>query len=258
MTTDASKLDDPAALGSVLEHATLSEEALAVKEGETAREYLGRLAAEEQFPDAIRVLAQSIGKREAVWWACLVARETLSEDEPKAVLDSLQAAEGWVIDPNEEHRRKAEATATVSGLDSPAGCAAMGAFFSGGSLAPPNVPEVPAAGHLTGHVVSGGVMLGGVRTEPEKAPEKYKKYLEVGLQVADGTARWPGGTESVEAPSETEAPQAKQPRPEPQQSVAPNRTRSEDQDERPMTRPTFQPEPRRTVPRPKRTWDDWE
>jgi hypothetical protein len=57
-------------------------------------------------------------------------------------------------------------------------------------LAPPQAPVVPPAEHLTGHGVAGSVLLAAVRSEPEKAPEKYKKFLAAGLDVARGANRW--------------------------------------------------------------------
>ena len=66
----------------------------------------------------------------------------------------------------------------------------MAAFMSGGSLAPPNVPVVPPADNLTHHFVAGSIMLAAVASEPEKAPEKQKKFLGLGVDVANAANRW--------------------------------------------------------------------
>jgi len=93
--------------------------------------------------DAVRFLAHSLPKREAVWWACLCARDMLPADAAPALLAAVQAAEGWVMAPSEEKRREAMVTAEAAGFRAPASWAAVAAFWSGGSMAPPNAPVVP-------------------------------------------------------------------------------------------------------------------
>jgi hypothetical protein len=83
---------------------------------------------------------------------------------------AVQAAERWVADPSEANRRAAQAASEAAGLGTPAGCAAMAAFWSGGSLAPPEAPVVPPGEILTAHGSAGPVMLAAVLTEPQKAP----------------------------------------------------------------------------------------
>ncbi len=90
-------------------------------------------------------------------------------------------------------RRAAQAAAEVAGLEAPAGCAAMAAFWSGGSLGPPNVPVVPPGDTLTAHGAGGAVMLAAVKREPEKAAERHRKFIAMGMDVAGGTNRWKEG-----------------------------------------------------------------
>ncbi len=136
--------------------------------------------------DAVRFLAHSLPKREAVWWACLCARDTLLPETAPAVVAALQAAETWVMGPTEEKRREAMARAEAAGFRAPASWAAVGAFWSGGSMAPPNAPVVPPGDALTGAAVAGAILLAAVQKEPEKAPDKYRRFLESGIDIADG------------------------------------------------------------------------
>jgi hypothetical protein len=96
-----------------------------------------------------------------------------------------------VADPSEENRRAAHSAAEAAGYGTPAGCAAAAAFWSGGSLGPPNVPPIPPGEHLTAHGASCAVMLAAVATEPEKAPVKLRAALGLGLEIASGTYPWP-------------------------------------------------------------------
>jgi hypothetical protein len=161
-----------------------------LRDGAAPRAFLDALVGAGEFPDAARFLAHALPKREAVWWACQCVRQAGAPDAPPPVKAALEAAERWAADPSEENRRQAQAAAEAAELKTPAGCAAMAAFMSGGSLAPPNVPAVPPGEHLTAHFVAGAVMLAAVQAAPEKAPEKYRKFLALGVDVAGGAKTW--------------------------------------------------------------------
>jgi hypothetical protein len=173
---------------------TLGDEAKALlRDGQTPKQFFDALMEKKQYLDAIRLLAVALPKREAVWWACLCARQAHGANPPPKIAAALAAAEKWVADPSEENRRAAQAAAEAAEMKTPAGCAAMGAFWSGGSLAPPHVPAVPPGEQLTGHGVAGAVMLAAVLIEPEKAAEKHRAFLDLGVNVASGTNRWKEG-----------------------------------------------------------------
>lgn len=167
--------------------AGLGEEAQALlTETMAPAQFLDLLIEREQYADAVRFLAHALPKREAVWWACLCARGGLPEDAKPPVIEALKAAEAWVLKPVEETRRAAMACAEAAGFDSPSSWAAVGAFWSGGSMAPPDAPPVPPGEELTGTAVAGAVMLAAVQTEPERAEEKFRRFLLQGIDIANG------------------------------------------------------------------------
>jgi hypothetical protein len=251
MDDDTLRLDEPEATARLLELASPGDEALALaSSGEPPRTIIDRLAAEGHFPDAIKLLALAMPRRDAVWWACRCCRQSLADDEPSAAVLALEAAERWTTDPTEEHRRAAHAASEAAGLEAPAGCAALGAFFSGGSIAPPHVPDVPPAPHLTAHVASGSVMLCAVRTEPEKASEKYRAFLALGIAVADGVDPPPSAA-VVPAPA---SPTPARPAPPSSRDVRWGEDSSRPKSPTPNP-PSRSPSP---APPPSRRWDQWE
>src|SRR5207253_4538771 len=48
----------------------------------TPKQFLDLLLEKQQFPDAARFLAHALPKREAVWWACLGARQAYGSAAP--------------------------------------------------------------------------------------------------------------------------------------------------------------------------------
>ena len=138
------------------------------------------------YADAVKFLARALPKREATWWACLCARSALGENPAQDRVRAVEMAEQWVYKPTEEHRRLTLPAAQAAQFNHPASWAAMAAFWSGGSMAPPEAPAVPPAENLTGKAVAGAVMLAAVQTEPEKSEIKYKRFLEQGIDIACG------------------------------------------------------------------------
>jgi hypothetical protein len=170
-------------------HLELSQEAAGLLEEKmTPRAFLDRLVGKEQFPDAAGFLAHALPKVEAIKWACVCASLGASDEAEAEISPALQAAVRWVGAPTDENRRAAMAAAEKEGFGTPGACAAQAVFFSGGSMAPPNVPEVPPGEFLTAKAVACAVMLAAVMNEPEKASEKYRDFLRRGIESVDWNA----------------------------------------------------------------------
>jgi hypothetical protein len=159
---------------------------LTAPDGVSPTQYLNDLVAAKNLGDAVQFFAFALPPREAVWWACICSRDTLRDPVPQPLQDAVDAAEKWVRNPTDEHRRAAMARAQATDLKSPAAWAAVAAFWSGGSLAPENLPEVPAPAHLTGCAVAGAVMLAAVKSEPQFADKKRTRYLASAIDIANG------------------------------------------------------------------------
>jgi hypothetical protein len=176
----------------VVSRAALGDEALALGQTDMApHQFLDLLVEHGHHLDAIRFLAQAVVKRAAVWWALRCVTEVLGPDLPAAQVKALDAARAWVLDPSEENRRACWPAAEAAEVGSPAGCMAMAAFFSGGSISLPDLPVVPPGEELTGRMATAALMLAAVMKEPEKAAEKYAAFLRTGLEIADGKNLWP-------------------------------------------------------------------
>ncbi len=149
-------------------------------------EFLNALLERQLYVDAVRFLARALPKRESAWWACLCARSSLNDACSPEYIKALTAAETWVFKPDETNRRQANAAAKAAGFDNPAAWAAMAAFWSEGSMAPEDMPPVPAAENLSSKAVTGAVMLAAVQSQPEKSQEKYFFFIEQAIDIANG------------------------------------------------------------------------
>jgi hypothetical protein len=159
---------------------------LSARAGASPAEFLNELLAAHSLNEALQFFAFALPPREAVWWACVCARTAHRGTMPQPLLKAVEAAETWVRNPTDPHRRAAMALAQATDLKSPAAWAAVAAFWSGGSLAPENLPDVPVPRHLMGTAVAGAVALAAVQSEPARADQKRERYLAAAVDIANG------------------------------------------------------------------------
>jgi hypothetical protein len=166
------------------ERAKLGEAAKALLKDElTPRQFLELLIRKELFLDAVHFLAYALPKREAVGWGCLCVRHSLGTEDASKISEAHVAVERWVSNPDEGNRQAAKAAADKEGLESPSAFLALATFFSGGSIAPANLESVAPPDHATPQLVAGAVMASAVKSQPEKAAEKYRVFLQKGMAL---------------------------------------------------------------------------
>jgi hypothetical protein len=174
----------------LLQHFDLEEDSGAVaRPDDTPLTCIQAFVAAGCFNDAVKMIAHALPKREAVWWACLAARHSLSEQgEPEtgANHQAVIAAENWVKSPTEENRQLARQWGDKTQYKSAASWAATSAYWSTGSMTPAGEPAVPPPQYLYAHAVAGSVALAAVQPDPEASEEKFQRYIKQGLDLANG------------------------------------------------------------------------
>ncbi len=152
--------------------------------------FVDALVAAEEFPDAVKFLAFSLPKRESIWWAWVCARRASGAAPPPVIKAALDATEKWIAQPTDAHRRAAMAAAEKAEFGTPAGCAALSVFFSGGSVAPPEAPALEAAEHSTAKAVAGAVTFSALSGDPAGAADAFRTYIAQGVEVARKIRIW--------------------------------------------------------------------
>ncbi len=150
---------------------------------------LDRLEQAGLLIEATRLIAHALPAREAVWWACACSRHTaMSGANPPAETKLREAAEEWVRRQTDAHRRAAMAAAESAGFASAEAWAAVAAFWSGDSMAPPEAPKVPPQPHFTGLAVAGAVALAAFRGEATRHEARLRRFLAAARDIAAGGA----------------------------------------------------------------------
>ena len=172
----------------VVADTAMSDEAmLLINESFSPSEYLDQLISAKQYQDAVRFLARALPSREAAWWACVSARNGVNDQTSANELNALELAEQWVFKPTDEHRHKAHDAVEYIENDSPIHWTGMAVLWSGGSMVPPDLPEVPAVPNMCGMAVSGAVLLAGISDDVEESDRRYELFLKQGVAIANGS-----------------------------------------------------------------------
>jgi hypothetical protein len=151
--------------------------------------YIDNLTAAELFPDAIRAVIAWLGKRKAIGWgADCIAMACGDRLETQAEL--LTVVRTWVESPTEDNRRLTVAAADSTDAKLPASWLARAAGWSGGSLAPPELPVVPPAEQLTSKTLLAALLLAAVFRDPAQASTNYNRFIESGKQLGQTRLAW--------------------------------------------------------------------
>lgn len=148
-------------------------------------QFLARLLERGLLVDAIRFKAQTLPKRQAIWWALNCVRMMPDHSRKQEQnQQALSAVEVWLADPTEANRRNAEAAARTLNYETPAAWTAMTVFWSGGSLAPPDTEAVPPAEHLTAMAASAALLMAAASGPAIEVSERHRQFLAMADQKA--------------------------------------------------------------------------
>jgi hypothetical protein len=151
---------------------------------EDTLQFVDRLTSTQKFADAVKVLANALTKSAAIAWAYACVRDCFNGEISDRQKQTLLAVETWLRDPSEANRRACFKAAEVAGFNTAAGCLAMAAFGTSGSLGPENVPAVPPPEGFAAHMASGAVMLGLTQRPPQDAASGYEDFIQRGKAIA--------------------------------------------------------------------------
>lgn len=157
-----------------------------LQDNPTSTHFIEQLIEQRLYPDAVRFLAHALPKREATWWACLCARNNLTDKTSANEIKAIELAEAWVYKPVEENRKLTMSAAEAIGFKTAASWAAVAAFWSGDDISPVPQAVVPPDEKLFAKAVVGAVMLAAAQGEANKVNDKYQLFLQQGINIASG------------------------------------------------------------------------
>jgi hypothetical protein len=155
--------------------------------------YIESLSSAGKWTDAVAIMARTLPKREAVWWACYCARKTEVAANNKEEAAALKIAEKWAFKPNEEHRRDAFLQAQKCTTPSVGTMSCLAAAFSGGKLELNKEQSVDLDASVFTNIVSGIVIMAACEKKADQMNPMLEKFLKKGKKIACGGRRKPKG-----------------------------------------------------------------
>ena len=102
---------------------------------------LEELAEKDALFDMLYLMAVVLPGREAVWWACLAARDRVPEGQNTP---ALAAAEAWVFKPDDDNRGAAQRAMEAADPDDETVYCAMAAVYADGRMGTGELAHHPA------------------------------------------------------------------------------------------------------------------
>ena len=147
--------------------------------------FIRALAAGATPEDAVTFCAFTLGRREAVWWACQSVREIVAEEDP-----CLKAAEDWVRQPDDELRQAALDLGMAANKAAPTAWVALAAGWSGGNIAPGSPTTVPPAPPMTATAARAAVLIALARVPAKEREQRLQRCVAEGLRLIEpGSSR---------------------------------------------------------------------
>jgi hypothetical protein len=161
----------------------LSEDAVALlPDSPNAFAYLGVLCEHVLLHDAFLLLARTLPKQYAIIWATQCVDQYMSDALAPEDKQCAELVRRWLKGPDEKIRRAAAEAAETAEYEGPWAWLAAAVGFSGGSLAPENLPVVAPADNLTAVAVAAG-LTGLTMKDPETSAELGKQMIDRGLAM---------------------------------------------------------------------------
>ncbi len=159
---------------------------------------------DEHVASAIRLLAAVLPARESIWWAWISARHATQMPggtaPTAAVHDALGAVEQWIVQPDDSTRRAAWDAGNVAGLDTPIGMVTAAVFLAGTTIAPANLPPVPAPPGAAVPLIGGAVLLAAAsNSDAAQIPRTLTAFAAQGLEIIKRLGGWDAAVKQAHA-----------------------------------------------------------
>jgi hypothetical protein len=161
-------------------------------------EFLKALTEQPPIDKAIGFCAYLLPRREAVWWGCQSVRSLAAPIANEEA--TLQAAENWVREPEDNRRLAALALGRQSHYRLSGTWMALAAGWAGGSMPPgalagfegaaPQASDawLPVPPDHTAKAVRTGILIAAAKLQPQERSQRLKQCVTEGARLASDQA----------------------------------------------------------------------
>jgi hypothetical protein len=163
---------------------TAAEDISAAPSPQPSLDFLRGLGDSATPEDAVTFCAYLLPRRVCVWWGhqCL---KNLPDSLAAQDGSLLELAELWVREPEEDRRYAALDAGMMAPVKTPGVWIALGAGWSGGSLAPPGMAPVVPQPFLTARAVNAGVLSAIARVAIRQRAAVLGACIAMGIRMTE-------------------------------------------------------------------------
>lgn len=146
--------------------------------GRPPAEWYRRLIAANDMSGAIEFLALALPRYDCIVWVAQALLETGAVDRHDAMMTTVLR---WIDNPQDDLRRRAQAEAIAERRTNAAKLLALAIAYSGGSVAPPDLPPVNVPPESCAKMASTALIVGAYSLPDPQAA--IRKSLDIGEKI---------------------------------------------------------------------------
>ncbi len=148
-------------------------------QSDTTTSFLEKLVAANQHASAILLIASSLPKDQALQWARRTLEDLQIGSKTSWEADRMEQIDRWMEDPNDTMRRSVHEMVSSDDFQNPWSWLGLAVFWSGKSIAPPDLPDVPPDRFLTSKGIYAALQICALQ-DPKNAISRYLHMIQTG------------------------------------------------------------------------------
>jgi hypothetical protein len=151
-------------------------------QSDTTTSFLAKLVAANQHASAILLIASSLPKDQALRWARRTLEDLQIDSKTTWEADRMEQIDRWIETPNDATRRSVHEMVSSDDFQNPWSWLGLAVFWSGKSIAPPNLPDVPPDRFLMSKGIYAALQICALQ-DPKNAISRYLHMIQTGIEL---------------------------------------------------------------------------
>lgn len=154
---------------------------------DTRASFVEKLVRNDQHAAAVLLIASSLSHAQALQWARKLLEDLQAEPQTPLETERMEQIDQWLNAPEEDTlRRSIHEKVMADDFQSPWSWLGLGVFWSGKSIAPPDLPDVPPDRFLSSKGIYAALQICALQ-DPKNAIDRYLHMIQTGTELCKET-----------------------------------------------------------------------
>lgn len=151
-------------------------------QSDTRASFLEKLVRDNQHAAAVLLIASSLSHAQALRWARKLLEDLQVEPRIPLETDRMEQIDQWLNAPDDTLRRSIHEKVLADDFQSPWSWLGLGVFWSGKSIAPHGLPDVPPDRFLSSKGIYAALQICALQ-DPKNAIDRYLHMIQTGTEL---------------------------------------------------------------------------